>query len=733
MEGPVPSVVETGFALDGHQPFAGRALLEGHAVWLVVGYEADAPTASGDMAWGAQVSQKVGDWLEVGAGVAREGQPAGGATDPGGALPGPGGVGDYLVWGGHARVQAAPGSWAAIELAGTTSREGLALRSTDGGLRFDPIASAATATDGGWGLMAVAEADVGSLARLPEGRLDLRVRGHWQLLQPGFRVAGLASEEGSEKWGGEVTWRPDGFSQARLRYDGGAFMLASDQVVARGAVRRLERHRLLGRYEQDLAPGLSLHGEATVGDQQDALLRDPLAARDPANLAAPGVTAPSADRLVGGLAVGARWRLLPRLTLTVGQEALVGGDDRILGRDGAARVQTEVGTELGLTESLRLRALGAIRWNGDHAARLGLVTTDEGGRRSYLEERVTRGAANGRLVRSSVVGLETDVGGGRAFGEYRLDGGVGGHTNRAVLGLSRAFDLAPGVRALVAWERSAALGTGAVSRGARDVASGGLQLLGSDRLKLSGLFELRWDRDRPGEAAAEVLQAVSRLNADLHVLRGLTVLGLLDHALTQDLATRSVLAEDLRSTLGLAWRPASTDDIVLTLRWTHAGHRSALRGEATEGLRFGLTDGLVPTGASASASASDVVSLAGLFELPWRLALTEKLALRMSEDALRDEALGWTSAVAHVGLWLNRLAWHLLPTLDLATEVRLVTSLGAADRVGLGGLLEASWRFVAHARAGLGWSFGAGADGFETDGTRATLRNGLYFRMTGLY
>ena len=720
-EGPVPSVVDALFTIGAFQPFAGRAIQQGHEVWSVVGYEADAPRAGGDMAWGAQLVQPLGDWLEVGAGVAREGRP-GGAASLGG---------DYLVWGSHAKVRAGAGSWAAVEVAGTTAQEGVARRSTDGGLAYGPIARTAAATRGGWGLFAAAEADVGELAGESPDALDLKLRGHWQLLQPGFRVAGLANEEGSEKWGGEAVWRPVAAGRAIVRYDGGRFLLSQPGVAAEPAVRQLERHRLLGRYEHTLAAPLTLFGEVAAGDQGDQVISD-LPARSPLLAAVAGDSPSASAPGVAAFSVGARWRIWPSLALLAAQEALAGGDARTVGRGGAARVRTEAGAELALTSTTRLRALGSLRWNGDHAARLGVITPVEGGGHAYLEERVERGVDNARLVRASVVGLETDLGGARAFGEYRLDGGVGGRTNRAVLGLSRAVDLGAGVRALLAWERSAALASGTTGRGARDVFSGGLQVLGWDRLKLQGLFEARWDRDRLGEAAAEVLQALSRVNADLRLADGLTLLGLLDHALTQDLATRAVLVEDLLATVGLAWRPVGDDDVMFTLRWTRTAHRT--EGPTTaEGDTWtpGAPESLGLTGPS-TITTGDLISVGGRFELPWRLQLTEKLVWRQSRTRTSDE-LDQGAMSSDAAMWLTRLAFHVVAGVDLAAELRLIATLATGQLTQTGGLLEAAWRLAEHARLGVGWNVGADDARFQPDALRTGLRNGIYFRMSGLY
>jgi hypothetical protein len=692
-EAPIPSVVDAFFSIDGYQPFGGRSVLDGHQVWLVVSYEADAAETAGDIAFGAQGIQEIAGVLEVGGGVAREGRPAGaGGSDP-----------SYLHWGVHAKVKASENSWAALEYARSRAKEGVAFRSTDGGLRFDDL-DRATRADEGWALFATLQADIAELAGAPEeSLLDLEVRGHWQLLQPGFRTAGLAHEEGTEKWGGEVVWRPSEDISARLRYDGGTFLLDPPPDAETDTTRAIIRNRLLARYDQRLNPTWSLFAEATVGQHRNDLT-------------------PTDVPTTGGVSVGLRWRVLPSLTLSLSQDSLHGGDDRVLGDGALARLQTNLGVELGLTDDTAFRLVQTLRWNGDNATRIGLVNRLADGTRTYLEERLERGAANGRLIRSSVVGAETPWGGadGRAFGEYRLDGGVGGHTNRAVLGLGRAFELAPGVRTTLAYERSQALDApGGSGRGARDVLAGGLQLLAFDRLKLNGIFEVRWDRDRPAEAAAEAFQGVARANADFKLGDDFTIIGLLDYVLTQDLATRAVLAENAVGSLGLAWRPLD-DDLIMVLRWSRVIDRQGHTGVDLFGeVRRWQTR-----------ETSDLLSLAGVVELPLRLQLTQKLAWRRSSLSTGEDGLSTDSDAL---LWVSRLAVHLLDTLDIAGEFRALFTLYGRAVEQNGGLVEASWRIADHARLGVGWNINGLAGGVLPGEAFNDIQNGFFVRMSGMY
>ena len=692
-EAPIPSVVDAFFSIDGYQPFGGHAILDGHQVWVIVSYEMDAAESGGDIAWGVQGTQEIAGIVEIGAGIVREGRPAGaGGSDP-----------SYMQWGVHAKVKATENSFVGVEFARSRAKEGVSFRSTDGGLRYDDL-DRATNADAGYGVFATLQVEVAELAGLEKTDLDLQVRGHWQLLQPGFRTAGLAHEEATEKWGGEAIWKPTEASSLRLRYDGSTILLdpAPDSTDLNS--RAIIRNRLNARYDHRLNVAWALHGEASIGQHRDDAIVDEVPT-------------------TGAVSIGIRWTPLSRLVLSLSQDTLYGGDDRVLGDGALSRLQTNVGAELGITDETAFRVVETFRWNGDNATRIGLINRAPDGSRSYLENRIQRGDRNGRLIQSTVLGAETPWGGadGRAFGEYRLGGGVGGRTNRAVLGLGRAFEIAPGVRTTLAYERSQALDApGGSGRGARDVLSGGLQILAYDRLKLNGIFEVRWDRDRPAEAASEAFQSVARVNADFKLSDDFTVIGLLDYGLTQNLESRAVIAENLVGTLGVVWRPLTHNDLLLALRWSRVIQREGLSTVDLFGEDHSFT----------TREDSDLLSLGVIVELPWRFQLTEKAVWRRTGQRTSD---GGLIANSDALLWINRLAFHIYEGLDFAGEFRALLSLYGKVIEQNSGLVEVSYVIADAARLGVGWNINGLAGGVLPGEQMNDIKNGFFLRISGMY
>ena len=685
--GPISSVIDPFFQIAGFQPFTGRAVLDGHEVWLDIDYEARSVRSAGDIAWGVQAKQELFGKLEIGGGIVREGRPAGSA----------GSDEDYVLWGLHAKVALSEKSTVYAEYANGTDKDGATRVSLDGGIAFRDLDR--TPKDRGDAFLVGLDADIGELFDLKE--LDLQVKMHWQMVASGFHATGLAAEEGTEKWGGEATWAPNEDGRIHMRYDGGTTLVADDAFLT--GVRAVVRNRMLGRYDHRIERG-TLYGEVAYGqhrDDFDGQVSDTTA-----------------------LAAGTTLRLAPSLRIIASQEVLVGGDDAVLGANTSDRLTTNVGLEYQLNDELALRLGESLRWNGDNATRFGFTTRLGDDSRAYFEERIQPGDRNGRVVGATVIGAEHALGrslqDGRIYSEYRLDRGVGGRTNRAVMGLGRAFELHPGVKLMLAYERSQVVDAPELdpSRGTRDVLSGGLYFAAVDWLRFGSVYEVRWDRDLPTGTFREVLQAVTRNTVDMQI-DNVTVFGLFNYVLSQDLDTRRVAREDMEASFGLAYRPLQNDDLILIARYSHLVDR---RSDTVVSL---LGEALVLD----ERRSSDLWSVAAIIELPLGLTLTEKLVWRMNSIDTTGAVLGEDDLL----LWLNRLAVDIYGGLSVAGEFRLFASLDAMEVRKNGGLIEFAYEILEHGRIGLGWSIDGNAGGLIPGEEENDIDNGFYVRLTGMY
>lgn len=685
--GPISSVIDPFFQIAGFQPFTGRSVLDGHEVWLDVDYESRAVRSSGDIAWGLQAKQQLFDKLEIGTGIVREGRPAGGS----------GGDEDYVLWGLHMKLELSEKSKVFAEYARGSDKDGASRVSIDGGLGYRDLDR--TPGDDGYAFLLGLDTDIGELFDVAD--LDLQVKAHWQLMDAGFHAVGLASEEGTEKWGGEITWRPIADGRVHLRYDGGTTLIEDTGFA--GGTRALVRNRFLGRYDHRVAGG-TVYGEIAHGQHRDDLDGQ--------------VTDTTA------LAVGTAYRLAPKLRLLASQEVLLGGDDAVLGEGTNARLTTNVGLEYQVDDDLALRLGESLRWNGDNATRFGFVTRLSEDARAYFEERIQPGDRNGRVVGATVIGAEHALGrslqDGRVYSEYRLDGGVGGRTNRAVMGLGRTFEIHPDIKLMLAYERSQVLDapTLDLSRGSHDVLSGGLSTAAADWLRFSALYEVRWDRELPTGPFREILQAVTRNALDIKA-GDVTIFGLFNYILSQDLETRRIASEDMELSAGLAFRPLASDDLILVARYSRLIDRKSdtvvsLLGEAL------VHDDLTK---------SDLLSLAAIIDLPLGMTLTEKLVWRL----YGSETSGAEPGDDDLVLWLTRLGVAIWGDLSFAGELRVFASLADMEVRRNGGLVELSYDILGHGRIGLGWAINGSAGGLLPGQESNDIDNGFYVRMTGMY
>ena len=86
---------------------------------------------------------------------------------------------------------------------------------------------------------------------------------------------------------------------------------------------------------------------------------------------------------------------------------------------------------------------------------------------------------------------------------------------------------------------------------------------------------------------------------------------------------------------------------------------------------------------------------------------------------------------SQMGLWINRVSYHLSDTWDAALEYRTLTMLQAGDNASKGFLLEVNRLFMQHLRIGVGYNFTDFTDNeFSANDYSA---KGYFFRIQGKY
>jgi uncharacterized repeat protein (TIGR01451 family) len=683
MKTPVSSTVDAMLALNGMQGLDNRHVLEGHEVWIVVDYETRSRAFGGDLALGVHASQTLSKYLEVGGGYVQEMRA---------------GTEAYQLLGGHLKVNISPETRISFEVAESRASDRLNQLSTDGGLSFSALdrGAGSVAKLSNLALRTDLSSNLGELFGVKDV-LDLTVKAHWQLIAPGFHSSGIGLERASEKLGVEILYKPQPNHRVLLRVDHIDLFIDNQPELGLPDPYRENLRTRFGAHYRYFDGRFGGFGEVMYGQHRDDL-----------------------DGQVfdtGALVAGVSYRILPALEAMLTQEVLLAGAREVFGDDDLAVASTSFGLSYALTQDLALTAKQIVRWNGDNATRIGVRTRLSDATDLYFEERVLVGDDNSELVHSTVLGAQTrfaEDGSGRAWGEYRLDSGVGGRTNRAVFGIGKRFELAPGIFLSGAYERAQTLG-GFEGIGARDVVSLGAEILAYDAVKFGGRYELRYDKGDPALGGFEALQAVATNGLDIQVSNWLTLMGILNYTLTQDLTARDVLREAMELSVGIAIRPPAQEWVKLFARYTRRVDR--VQDPLT------LSNGDVAT--VETRSIADIATLAAIFSV-WRIEITEKLGYKHLRERVSD--LG--TLEDDYLLWVNRFGIGIWDRIEVAGEYRLLMSFLNDDlRHGL--LAEVAYTIVDYVKIAAGYNFSSFSDDLRKDLSKD--EGGFFVRVLGMY
>ena len=433
-----------------------------------------------------------------------------------------------------------------------------------------------------------------------------------------------------------------------------------------------------------------------------------------------------ADQTTGGILTGARYRLFPQLEVGLSQEALLGGDDQVLGEGIAGRLTTRADAGWEVMDGLVLGMGHALRWDGSHGIKVGARTRLDRTTDAYLEQRWMDDIGGGATQGATVVGAESRLdGGGRAYGEYRMDGGIGGRTNRAVIGMGRRIQLSPGISVSAGYERQEAFG-GSEGVGSRDVISGGVELLPWDWLKFGGRYELRLDHAEDHsatESERDLVQALAHNGLSVKFTDRFTLMGILSYHLTQNLGQRTpekgwgVEQEGLEASLAGIYRPPGADWLTAIGRISRYQRRH----------RFADSHVLRLDGEGPLEERETAVLIGGsaIMELPWNLLMTEKLTYASRE--MRGES----DIEERVDLlWISRIGYRFLESFDASAEFRLLLEM-ASGGLGSGALAEVGYQPLPLLRVALGYDFSSIPR--ELGPVESDQGAGAYLRVTGRY
>ncbi|MBD90338.1 MAG: hypothetical protein CL940_08375 [Deltaproteobacteria bacterium] len=707
LSAPLSSTVLSSDNLVMLQPLStvGAQVHGGHEVWIVVDYESTELDKDRALAGAVEVRQKITDRVTVTGGFVTETHAGDGA---------------YQLYGGGIEAKVVDGTMIRAEVAGSSGYDGTSYRSNDGGLRYEKLAHEPLDPNGitprrpeGMAFNVELVSDIGKSAGRDD--LDLKLRSWWQVRQPEFNALGQIQDQGTEKAGGLLRWNPTKKDAIALRFDYQTALTPDDPNDFEDGLRQHTRSLTTGTYARSMGR-FDLQTQVAIGQHRDS---------------ADGKTIDTQ-----GLGLGGTWRLRDDLKATLGQQLILGGDDVIWGEGAMPRLTTRVGVAYQASKDVGVGLTEAVRWDGDNATMFSVRTKLDEESDLYVGQQL--GSGSGAMGTSTVLGAETrQANGARSYSEYRLDDGVNGRTNRAVLGLSKKVHVADGVALAGSYERSQTFG-GLQGDGSRDVIAGGLEILPISWLKFGSRYELRLDQEpiETDEDMATTVQAVALNGLTFNLSRDTNIMLMANFDLTQNLATRDVLREGLELTLAGIHRPRLADWLTITGRLSRYQRR------------YAFADGVERLEGTATHDQKESVDLLGvgaIIELPRGLELTEHAVYRyrkwLSPVGESSDSETLTSRAQDL-LSIHRLGYRMLHYLDLSLEYRLLAMLSGDDAMHHGYLAEIAYApgrhlaskspYLRHMRVALGYDFSAIPRTLEPT-LDDVSDGGVYLRITGAY
>ena len=306
-----------------------------------------------------------------------------------------------------------------------------------------------------------------------------------------------------------------------------------------------------------------------------------------------------------------------------------------------------------------------------------------------------------------------------------MDGGIGGRTNRAVVGVGRRIQLAPGISVSGGYERQEAFGA-AEGVGSRDVLSGAAELIPWDWLKFGGRYEIRVDKTEgfsTVEPQRDLVQALAHNGLSLKLTDSFTLAGILSYHLTQNLGQRTpekgwgVEQEGLEAGLSAIYRPANADWLTVLGRFRRYQRRHRLAESHVVRLQ----------GEGPGQERETAILMGGsvIAELPWNLLLTLKATYANRElrvDGQIDERRDL--------LWVSRLGYRFLESFDASAEFRLLLEM-ADGGLGSGVLAEVGYQPLPMLRVALGYDLSSIPR--ELGVVEQDQGAGAFLRVTGRY
>lgn len=653
------------------QPVAGN-VLDGHPVFIAVEYDHRDPGNFGDTAYGVHVRETIGDALTIGGGYIEEGRSGSGRPD-------------YKLWGGELRLRYSNRTRLDAEVARSQSVNGENLLSEDGGLTFSPFNLRDGAKSKGTSFLLRGGLELDDL--IGDGKKKHWYNeAYWQYIAAGFYAGGTIQQQGLETYGLKSRYWVNEHHAIFVQHDG----TQADAPQTQGAsLFRAFRREITRAGYSFVDTKLKVDFEV-VHTQSDEDGESPIFVTD-------------------ALSLGAEYRVNGKWTLIGEQEVVVVGDERIHKSTGDL-LATSAGARYQAGTDLSFEAIQTLRWSGDNATQLGVRTEIDERHAIYGNQRFAQRAQD--IVATTVVGGEERFGkdkSGRAFGEYQLETGNQAGRNRAVMGVGKRTQIIKGLTIDTAYQRSQVLG-GVGGEFSQDSISLGIEWLDSDKVKLAGRYEIRYDDNDEDQGRRDRFQVLALNSGAFKLHRDLTLLLRFNYSHTFDLAIEATEAELVEGSFGLAFRPVRYDWVAVIAKYTKRYEQRPIDVLLEKPEREEI----------------DVISLVPIFELPYNLQLVSKFVLKRT--ALRTALL--PTIADQQWLTILRLNYHLTNTWDIGGEYRWLNSELAQTTLD-GAMFELNYIVKNAVRLGVGYNFTSFSD--DEFARLSEDHGGPFIRVIGQY
>lgn len=564
----------------------------------------------------------------------------------------------YELSAGDAEVRLGANTRIIAELAGSTGTDSGRFVSENGGLSYLPVMPSSIADGSAW--KAAAEIDAGEWLGSPD---RVRLGGYAKHVDPGFVSGNTAGEGGTDRTGLHLNLRMTDADKLLARVDRQESEAASSPGVARSGQESLQ-------YTHD-GGWWGMTGEYQGSDRADT----PGAAPDRTGLGA------------------------VRLRLNLGEAAAL-HLDRQETVSGAENDQSGIGIEYRVLDGFTLEARATQGTLGDSAQ--GGAALRLNGSRFYVTERHARDSSGDSTA--TVVGQESPVGrSSKVFSEYQWERSAAGDRNLSLLGAQTQWDVAPGLAAHLTGEFADVNATAGPLT--RSTLAAGLSY--SPR---PGLRATTRDEVRDEKGSANRVQHLTTNLLELRLRPDVTLLGKYRFSRTRDRLSGEDEARFDERSIGLAFRPVSTDRFNALSRYTR------------------LTDERPPVpGGAALDATTDVASLEWSFDVTRNVEWVEKGAVKKKTE---DDGSGVPPLTTRTTLAVNRLNLRLWSSISLGFEYRTLAQREADDERA-GWLSELLWKAARNMRVGLGYNFTDFSDNEFSDNDYSV--RGWFFRMQGKY